>query len=307
MSFKKYNSIENSYRQKFIHKFLDKIDVENTKFVALEKLDGANIQLVISPNSTMKVGKRTSFLEENDSFFDIWNTLKKYQGEIQALHNCVNSWGVTLRLYGEIYGPGINNRVDYGPEKQIAIFDIEKNDELMPFSEFYNFMSSLSLEHLVPVTYTTGSLTDCLEFNVESLYNRPGGEGIVIRPRHQEIYNNHGERLIVKKKSNKFEDTRQDAIDKGAGRAEAKGNTLIDNLNIKFRGYITNNRVVDTFAKHGKITDMKQISDYIKLVLEDAKTDFIKDHPDLPQLDQKDEKKLYNAGNVVVMLLKQHL
>ena len=87
MEFKKYSSIENTYRQKHIDKFDEVLPgwQEGTTFVAREKLDGANIQLVFTPDGLMKVGKRTSFLNESDSFFDIWNTLNKYSKELNCL------------------------------------------------------------------------------------------------------------------------------------------------------------------------------------------------------------------------------
>ena len=45
MNFTKYNSIENSYRQKFIDKILLELP-RDTQYVVTEKIHGANFQFV---------------------------------------------------------------------------------------------------------------------------------------------------------------------------------------------------------------------------------------------------------------------
>jgi hypothetical protein len=304
MEFKKFTSIENTYRTKFIHKFNIEPDV---MFIASEKLDGANIQLVFTPNEEMKVGKRTAFLNKGEPFFDIWNTLAKYQKELDILQQYANDLDKSVRVYGELYGPGINNRVDYGPEKKIALFDMYIEDTLLTQNQLgFNFVH-LGLSDLRPMVVGIDSLGTLLNYDVENMEHRKGAEGIVIQPFGTHIFNHHDERLILKKKSMAFEDTRQDAIDKGAGRAEPKERDIVFDLNLKFRQYITENRVLDIYAKYGKISEPSQIGQYIGYVLGDAKTDFLKDNTIPEDLDKNKTKELWNVGGLIVGLLKKEL
>lgn len=314
MDFKKFTSIENTYRQKFIDKF---IFPEGCEFVAREKLDGANIQLLFTPGKPMKVGKRTAYIEENEDFYDIWNTLNKYKVELDGFQRYCDSLNEPIRIYGEIYGQGVQKRVKYGSEKYIALFDAEIGEKLLTQEEFELFIINFrninnnpNYETLLPKSYGIFSkLSDALSIDVENM-ERSGAEGVVIQAYNHNVYNKHGERFIVKKKSNAFEDTRQDAIARGAGRAEPKEGDVIYSLNRKFREYINKNRILDIYAKYGPITEPKQIGDYIKYTLDDAKTDFLKDH-DLsilvPDMDKKKEKDLYNVGGIIVNYLKENL
>lgn len=338
MIFKKYTSIENTYRQKYIDKFNEVLPEwqEEISFVAHEKLDGANIQLVFIPDEKMLVGKRTSYLEENDSFFDIWNTLAKYQSDLDHIQECVNETRVGLRIFGELYGPGINGRINYGSEKKIAFFDIYtiggeykmSNDNptgygwsLLENKEEERLLSQQEFEALLfnggllgficPLVGHFNTLDKALAVDVETLQmaGSNGSEGIVIQPYNKVVRMPNGERFILKKKSKKFEDNRVDQINAGQ-KAEPKEKDIIYDLNKVFKGYITKNRVLDTFAKHGPIQEPKQIGTYIALVLEDAKADFLKDH-DLttlvPNMEKKREKDLFNVGSAIVSILKEYL
>jgi small nuclear ribonucleoprotein (snRNP)-like protein len=51
---------------------------------------------------------------------------------------------------------------------------------------------------------------------------------------------------------------------------------------------------------------MKDFGKYINLVLDDAKEDFLKDN-ELPELDKKEIKLLFNVGSTVDLLLKGNM
>lgn len=299
MDFKKFSGIENHYRQKFIDKMLkhNPTALEDI-WEAREKLDGANIQLVFFPGKEMVVGKRTSYLSPDENFFDIWNTLKKYSDELNRIQEYVDEYGDPVRLYGEIYGPGINGRIDYGLEKKIAIYDSEGHNGKMEAQNLFQlFMKTLKLNHMLPRLVAEGSLMELLQLDVEN----KNMEGVVIKPWKESYYLND-ERFIVKKKAGAF-------LDKERNEEEPKRENTSDiayNLNKEFLKYINQNRILDVFAKYGPIQEEKQIGDYIRYVIEDAKSDFLKDVT-LPELTKKQEKILYNAGGTVVGYLKTHL
>lgn len=334
MDFKKYCSIENSYNKKFIEKFKELLgqDIFNdTSFVVREKLDGANIQLLFQPHQKMKVGKRTSYLNEDENFYSIWDTLGRYDRDINHLQDLSNSVGVTIRLFGELYGPGINNRVDYGNEKKIAIFDayisgkeyklIDNGDSVLQYGwvetdnqdeklltqqEFEAFMFNGGRTHLLcPYLGLFDTLEEALDIDVETLQKSGsnGSEGIVIQPFNKIIRDFNNERFILKKKTSKFND-------KPERTKIPKEKDAVYDLNVIFRGYITKNRVLDMFAKHGMIKEQNQIGEYLRLILEDAKKDFVKDHDLtilLPDFNKKRERDLYNVGSLIVNLLREYL
>jgi len=108
MEFRKYQSLENHYREKHILKHLQYFpELGRQRFVVLEKLDGANIQLHFE-NGVIKVGKRSQYIGEivdgvytGEDFYgitDILNRNMEYILNIDKARKC-NS----LRLYGEVF------------------------------------------------------------------------------------------------------------------------------------------------------------------------------------------------------------
>jgi len=312
MEFKKYSSIENRYQQKFINSFAEKFGLEALKepFIVSEKFDGANIQIVFSPYQKIKVGKRTSYLEMEDDFFDIWNTLNKYndaclwctrsstwpnQAVIDTLQNLSDMDNKIIIVYGEIFGEGINNRIDYGKGKYIRFFDMIRDNEFIPQSEFIRLFQSIKLDYMLPPYIITSSLAEALEIEIPE-----GREGFIIQPLNNVRRLNSGSRFILKKKSPKFDDI---ILRK---KEENKTDDRISLLNLKFRDYINDNRLTDLFSKYGKIKESKQIADYIKLLIKDAKDDFLKDN-DISDIDQKEQKDIFNVGSIGLEMIKRNL
>jgi hypothetical protein len=217
---------------------------------------------------------------------------------VNILQEYVNNNNATVTIYGELYGPGINNRVDYGNEKHICIFDMILNDKLLTQSELQTTLDSLDLEFLLPTECGIGTLESLIQFDVENMF-RKGSEGIVIQPYNINIFSGN-ERLILKKKSKAFDDVKKE---KNKYKLD---NEVISYYNKIFKSYITENRVLDIFSKYGKIQNISQLGQYIVYVLEDAKVDFLKG-TDLQNFDKNETKDLYNAGGLVVKLLKAHL
>lgn len=311
--FKKYPSIENSYQNKAIDYVLAKNpELKDCIYVIREKLDGANIQLLFTPNQPMKVGKRTTFLEPTDSFYDIWNTLKKYESDIQRIQNHVNKTASEFRFYGELYGQGIQKRVFYGPEKYISLFDCFVDDVPLNQFDFEDLTTELFIDHLMPpfIKYI-GTLKEALKFNPEILslsqFRRTGdimednfAEGVVIQPYGRNV----NTRFLLKIKGEKFKEIEK----KPKLPKENKFSDEVMQINELFTTYVNINRVKSIFSKHGEIDSPKDIGKYIKLVLEDAKADFLKDHPEIcTNLEKNDIKKVFNVGGIIPALLKEYL
>lgn len=115
--FLKYPSIESGDNSKYVRKMKEIYD--KTKFIATEKIHGANFQFIVSKGDNgeliIKCGKRTSILEEDENFYG-WQTVRdKYTESLKILFEQLVNENPTdnikgFRLFGEIFGgkyPGI--------------------------------------------------------------------------------------------------------------------------------------------------------------------------------------------------------
>lgn len=319
MPFRKFPSIENSYRDKEICYWLDKFpELRDETYIITEKLDGSCISFVYEPDGTFHVAKRSGFVGSDENFYDIQRVVyNEYKDIMYVFKNFAQSTKSTLNVYGELFGKGIQKRINYGPEKYIRFFDVTVDDVMFSQREIEDFFSSLNIEDmLVPNFGTVKGLQAALDFNVEgvpTLINPDGGsfiEGVVIKP-YEKMYmipygedtptTKLGNPFYLKKKSEKFNEVKpkreKKEVDEG-----------IEVLRNSFKDYITENRVLSVFSKYGEIEHPKQIGDYIRLVLNDAKEEFEKDYSDdLYELDKNELKQVYNVSKNVLAILNKYL
>merc|ERR1712146_591362 len=92
MLFKKYSSIENSYRKKFIEKLIYE-DKTGGEWIVTEKIHGSNFSLWIDRTVLgeidIRVGKRSGFIEEAEmsKFFRSDIIFEKYKNNMIELIN----------------------------------------------------------------------------------------------------------------------------------------------------------------------------------------------------------------------------
>lgn len=73
-NFTKYTEIENHYQSKFVNNILSRCpEAAEARYEITEKIDGSNFSLTFE-NGEVRYGKRTSYLAEDESFFD-WQTV----------------------------------------------------------------------------------------------------------------------------------------------------------------------------------------------------------------------------------------
>jgi len=317
MEFKKYISLENHYQQKYIDIFLEIYpELKNETYIIQEKIHGANIQLDFDSKGNFKYGKRTSFVEVDQKFYNIHNVIKDYDLFIQVMKDHAVREGCELRIYGELYGSKVQKGVDYGIEGQkLLFFDASVNGLYLTPREFISLMTDYGFkDYVVPTVEIAGSLQEALDCNTEfsSLVNPiPDNicEGVVIKPYNKQYFSPVGSIFYIKKKNEKFKE-----INKPKDKNQMPKKPLTEyeqkalKLNKIFKGYITKNRIEGIFSKYGEIEEPKQISEYIKYVLEDAKEDFLKDHEiDFEVFNKKEEKMIFNVGSMIPLMLKEYL
>jgi len=313
LTFKKYSSIKNSYDNKFIKRVIEhNPNIKKETFILTEKIDGSNIQIIFNPEGKYAIGKRNSLIKPDENFNDIWNVLKKYNNELKIIQNWVDRNEIPIRIYGEIFGHGIMKRIDYGEDKYILFFDIEKNNEIIPQKEFFKFFDEIKLSYMtVPIISKINGIDNALNFNVENIKSKILNkeynfiEGVVIKPYNNVYHDYHGIIFYLKKKTEKFAEVSKSKHikkDKPIMRNE------VENIKSIFNTYINENRVKSIFSKVGEIQDMSEIGKYIPLVIKDAKNDFISDYGfDDNKFDKKEIKYIFNAGSKVVDILKNSL
>lgn len=279
MDFSSYNSIKNVNSSEF-HNAVN--SVYNKRVWGIyEKLDGANIQISFQKDGSYLVGSRNRWIMEGEDFYDIWNTLNKVQNVLNAFK------GKELTLFGEIYGKGIQKRIHYGDEKYIKFFDI-RNPNYISYDSVLSVASILNIsDAFVQPLHFFDSLEEAANFNVEVMH----GEGIIIKPVYEPLFLGC-HRLIFKKKRESFNE-----------RVQRKEKPTIegDPLHEIFCSYINENRMYSVFSKNGKIKSIDQLSSYIKLILDDAKKDFLEEN-DVPE--DVDLKKIFNVGSKIATMLK---
>ena len=303
--FKKWHSIENSYREKHINWFIERFpELVDEPFIITEKLHGSNFQWYIQPNESIMVGSRNNFLDLDESFQgvpirDLWDA---HENLLQHLQASSNLSGDTCRLFGELFGKGIQKGVNYGDEKRLLYFGLMIDDVLL---EHTIFQSIVHADYRVPEIFVSTNFQDALEYNSKfdsRILNQEGNicEGVVIQPYRKHFFDNDGSPFILKKKNDEFKE-----------KQKAKKVMVIDDeviaLNNEFRGYINDNRLQSVFSKEGEIETPNQIGDYIRFLLVDAKDEFVKDFLEVEQLSKSQQKQVYNVGGIIVNMLKGYL
>lgn len=230
----KYPKIETLFIRDENHKVTPQLritDFDNIKnCIITEKIDGTNAQIVLSINyDTLDVKvrfcSRENEIEKKDIMYIADTCCKKlkldkiaefYHNEI-ALNQktaVIKDNASELRLFGEVYGPGINKGALYSKEKDFRLFDIQIGTHFMNYDEMISLAERLGIK-VVPIIYQ-GPLVDLLEYDklkgfLEKFTTRiidedgTGGlaEGIVIRPEPL-LLNRYGERIIIKIKRSDF-------------------------------------------------------------------------------------------------------
>lgn len=316
--FRKYSEIENHYNFK-IDLFLNNANLNNMKFIVQNKMDGSNISFIFTEQGHAKLASRNQYLGAlgNVNFMGIDQVLKEaiFKDFAEYWMEKAKKDSTEYQFYGEIFGPGIQNRVNYGPKKNIQFFDMRVNGIWVPQEEFFGFILdsniTLSASLIVPTIRMVDGITEalnvCCDFKDPYFLDAEGenwSEGIVIKPFRSVIYDRYGERLIIKKKSDRFSENKKRKGPKEHKEKDPLPEGLIT-LSDEFLHYINENRVLSCFSKEGRIENMKGISKYLPLIMEDAMKDFAKDKG-ITEFGKEERKALGNtASKEIVDLLKK--
>lgn len=324
--FKKYNSIENTYREKEVEQiYLHGYDKET--YVVQEKVHGANFSFITNGNK-IEVAKRSGLIIEGENFSNYEYVLDTYSEAIKTLFSLVKidyPETETVTVFGELFG-GSYEHTDV--EKIKGMVRVQKGVFYSPENDFYAFDICINqtkyLDVVVANTYFEtvelfyaktlfqGSLKKCLDYpnifqsKVPTWLKFPeieGNicEGVIIKPAISKHFRN-GQRVIFKNKNEKWSER---SHSKHKITKEVKVFSDLEKETINYLlSYVSENRLMNVQSKLGEFS-LKQMGKTIGLFAQDALVDFKKDYElqweDTEKESQKIMTKMLNkeAANLV--------
>jgi Rnl2 family RNA ligase len=299
MRFTKYTSIENAYREKFLEQVRNTVPGNEIWFVT-EKIDGANFAFY-SDGEDVKVASRNQFVD--GTFYGCQEVIDRYSETARKISLDIMAAPCDYVIFfGELYGPGIQGKVNYGPEKDFALFDIVmvkgetigfiKQDVFSTKSSFLidgfktaPSMGEMSLEEALKVPVDGKSLV----FPEAEGENKM--EGVVIKPGFARLTRG-GSRIIIKNKNPEFAEREHAKKVKKEIVLSEEQQKALDFLD----EFITQNRFDNLFGKQP--WNMREFGRFIGEFNKDAIEDANKDSEVLMELEKKDRKtvtKMFNS------------
>lgn len=181
LEFKKYNSIDNSFEEKFMSKVRLEMP-HDLQYVVQEKVHGTNVSFICD-GKEVKFAKRTAFVSTGENFYDYEELLERYHSKVLELFAKVKEQYpqmIQMTLFGEMFGglyPHsevlenksvrlIQQGVYYTPNHELYCFDI------LVVTETENFFLSVedantlfeSEKLFYAKTLFKGSLDECLDY-----------------------------------------------------------------------------------------------------------------------------------------------
>lgn len=311
MKFKKYNSIENVCRKKFISNVVYKFPIlSDMEYIVTEKIHGANFSIMIDKDN-IEYGKRTGKIMPGESFFGYEKTVEKYEAKFKKIQRLrIKDDIKSIILYSEYYGGNVQHEIFYSKDKHIKIFDIAINGELLCQRDTIKFLREMNmLELFVPVIGIFNGLDSALDcsINFDSLVSETKGnlcEGVVIKPYIELFKINADKYFYIKKKNEKFSVNPKNRV-----HTKYIPTDNFQELLKIYKEYFNKNRIDSVFSKYGVIERMDQIGEYIKYITLDAKEDFLKDYKDeFLALNQKERGMMIKASGAIIMpMLRKEL
>ncbi|CAG7580968.1 MAG: RnlB-B RNA ligase 2 [uncultured marine phage] len=314
LKFKRYNSIENTYRKKTLDVIVEQGKSQGL-FVVEEKVHGANFQIMFD-GGNFRCAKRSAFIKEGESFFNYEKVLDKYKENVINLFDHLTSNDENIKVIsvcGELFGgtyphddvektdsPIIQRGLFYSPENDFYAFDIKTGngeEEL----EFLNVDVCNELFEKFDFFYAKplfkGTLKECIEYNNFYISLIPEWlglpkidentcEGNVIKPMEVKYFWN-GSRVILKNKNEKFSEKKNNVpkIKKVINLSDEANKCLANAMT-----FITENRLRNVLSHLGEINE-RQFGKIMGAINKDTIEDYLKEfREEFSKLDKKEAK-----------------
>lgn len=327
--FKKYPSIENSYRAEFISRIKEQ-GFGELEYIVQEKAHGSNFSFWTDNGINFECMKRTSVILPGEKFYNYELVLEEHLLRLQNLWTDIKSSHSDMQeltVFGELIGGSYAHKAVKHVKGAIKV---QKGIFYCPHNSFYGFDIMINQEQYLSVdkaaqlfkkegiahaeTLFRGSLDECLKYpndNQSVIYKQFDlpqiednvCEGVVIRPQ-ETCFLHNGSRVIIKNKNEKWTEKQQ------AGKKTRKEIELSDevkHLQEKLLEYVTENRFINVISKIGQI-EQKDIGKVLSMYSNDAIEDFSKDYGnEFNALEKKDQKQVSRIiSKYAVEMIKKH-
>ena len=81
------------------------------KWVALEKIHGANFSLTATGGDVVKVARRRAYLEDGERFFGVWDKAEFLEGEVEKAKRLFRA---VFEMQGDAAGGGVDAVIIFG-------------------------------------------------------------------------------------------------------------------------------------------------------------------------------------------------
>jgi len=310
--FKKFSSIENTYRKEFLERIKGH-GFWNEVYIVQEKVHGSNLSFWTTDGIEFKGAKRTGYLTQDEKFYNFSQVLEEIKPNLQKLWKDLKTEFKDLKqmtIYGEIFGGNYQHRE---VKKDNNAIKVQKGIFYSPQNKFYAFDIMLDAEKYLDVTFInklfeknkilyaktlfTGTIEECLSYpnSFDSVIPKQLGlpeikpnvcEGVVIRPLTYLKFNNNT-RVILKNKNEKWSENLKQ-------KNKIKRNEKLPHKIIKLQEailtYTTENRLNNVISKIGEVS-LNDFGKVIAMFSKDIVEDFNKDyHSFLKELEKKEIK-----------------
>ena len=277
--FKKYNSIENTYRKKEVDRAL--FTNTDNLWVVSEKIHGSNIS-ILEVDGKIRIAKRTSLLGEEANFFNIHD----YKHQLITIYNTIKKYIdlPNMQVYGEYFGglyphddikvnkdaQKIQKGVYYSPDNHFYIFDITyMENEIIKYLDYKDFEKVMEqvekditdFKFFWSKALFIGTLQEALEYpnneitRIPELLGLPPiednlSEGVVIKLANGRLRKGLPFTTMFKNKNDKFKEKQK------KGKKHKKPIELSENaitLLETMTSYITEHRLECVMSKMGEV------------------------------------------------------
>lgn len=287
MEFKKFGSIENVERQKFIDSVL--MQGITCPWYVSEKVHGANFSIMY--DGVLQCGKRTDLVSEGEKFYNHVPVKERYAENIINLFNHLGC--NELVVFGELYGGNVQSGVYYRKDQDFYAFDIVVDGKYLPVSKANELFEQFGFFYAK--TLLKGTFTEAVEYPNKFDSTIPGllgeevvdniCEGTVIRPEIP-YFLPCGSRVILKNKNDKWQE-------KTKTRKIKTEIVLSDEVTAALEeasAYISENRLKNVLSKMGAVTQ-QDFGKITGMFTKDVIEDFIEDF-NINSLEKGDQKIL---------------
>lgn len=319
--FHKWRSIENYER---IDKDLLQ-GAESNLFYVTEKLDGCNVCICNKTIEIVELSWNESWVvrSRNGGDFsenaDVKVAMKKIEPFLDFIRVALRyDWNQNFReivIYGELVNSKLLHRIWYGDKSpQIRLFGLSfynpellhwvdaTIEELFLYASWYSEINKAETKQFfVPIL---GEAIQLYEIDIDKLPKRSqlsidgALEGYVL---HNVDIKGRGILPLIKWKTKEF----SECIEGYSSRRSAEVTEQereIGRIQKDFARYFTLNRAYSVLSKHSDVS-IKDLSALCREFFDDAKEDYLKDHPEL--VGHPDEKKMFKGSSSAFLLLKE--